>query len=85
MLNKLVVDIARYTLSVDPAPLHDAGVQMVILKVDGQFLKNGKAFADSGMPIAVYHWIDPTKKAEKQVEQTLRTIKNSGLPFFRSK
>ena len=82
MLNKLVVDIARYTLSVDPAPLHDAGVQMVILKVDKQFPKNGKAFADSGMPIAVYHWIDPTKKAEKQVEQTLRTIKNSGLPVL---
>ncbi len=82
MLEKLVVDIARYTKSVDPAPLHAASVQMVILKVDGQFPKNGKAFADSGMPIAVYHWIDPTINAEKQVENTLKIIRESGLPVL---
>jgi SH3-like domain-containing protein len=82
MLNKLVVDIAYYNKGVDPSPLHDASVQLVILKVDNWFERNGKILADSGMPIAAYHWIDPTKDAERQVSDTLRDIRESGLPVL---
>ena len=32
MSNKLVVDIAHYTKSVDPLPLHEASIQLMILK-----------------------------------------------------
>ena len=34
------------------------------------------------MPIAAYHWIDPTKDAERQVSDTLRDIRESGLPVL---
>jgi len=82
MLNKLVVDIARYTEGVDALPLHEASVQMVILKVDSQFLKNASILANSGMPIAAYHWIDPTVDADQQVANTLNTLRTSGLPVL---
>jgi hypothetical protein len=82
MLNKLVVDIARYTAGLDPVQLHEGSVQMVILKVDDLFARNGKILADAGMPIAVYHWIDPTLDANQQVATTLDTIKQSGLPVL---
>ena len=79
MLNKLVVDIARYTKGVNPLPLHEASIQMVVLKVDEQFLQNARVLANSGMPVAVYHWIDPTVNADQQVAKTLNTLRASGL------
>ncbi len=82
MLNKLVVDIARYTAGVNPLPLHDASVQMVILKLDDMFVTNGKILVNAGMPIAAYHWIDPTRDAALQVTQSLDMIKASGLPVL---
>jgi exopolysaccharide biosynthesis protein/GH25 family lysozyme M1 (1,4-beta-N-acetylmuramidase) len=82
MLNKLVVDIARYTAGIDPLPLHEGSVQLVILKADNLFATNGKILVNSGMPIAAYHWIDPTKDAAQQVTQTLDLIKQSGLPVL---
>lgn len=80
MRNKLVVDIAGYTEGVDPLPLHDASIQMVILKVDNMFARNGRILANSGMPIAAYHWVDPTRDADQQVARTLDTIRTIGLP-----
>lgn len=82
MLNKLVVDIARYTAGVDPQALLDGSVQMVILKADDMFAVNGKALKNAGVPIAVYHWVDPTRDANQQATQTLELIKNSGLPVL---
>jgi hypothetical protein len=82
MLNKLVVDIASYTEGVDPLPLHEAGVQMVILKADHLFARNARILANSGMPIAAYHWVDPTLDAEQQVENTLNMIRASELPVL---
>ena len=79
MQKKIVVDIARYTEGVDALSLHEASVQMVILKVDKQFLKNAKILANSGMPIAAYHWIDPTVDADQQVARTLNFLRTSGL------
>src|SRR5690349_13522674 len=80
MLNRLVVDIARYTEGVDPIPLHQASVELVILKVDELFERNGRILANSGMPIAAYHWIDPTRDAAQQVAETLAAVRSSGLP-----
>jgi GH25 family lysozyme M1 (1,4-beta-N-acetylmuramidase) len=80
MLNKLVVDIARYTEGVDPIPLHEASVQLVILKVDDLFERNGRIFTNAGMPIAAYHWIDPTRDAAQQVAESLEVIRKSNLP-----
>ena len=82
MLNKIVVDIAYYTQGVDPFRLHDASVQLVILKVDNWFVPNGRLLANSGMPIAAYHWIDPTKDVDRQVADTLNAIRTSGLPVL---
>ena len=82
MLNKLVVDIADYTESVNPLPLHQASTQMVILKVTKHFEKNGRAFENSGMPIAAYHWADPTMGVAQQVDETLNRIRASGLPIL---
>jgi hypothetical protein len=82
MLNRLVVDIAHYTKAVDPLPLHEAGVQMMILKVDDHFVKNGKVFANAGMPVAAYHWIDPIRDANEQVDETLQTIRSCGFPVL---
>jgi hypothetical protein len=82
VLNKLVVDLAGYTDCVDPLPLHEAGVQMAILKVDSLFVRNAEIFANSGMPIAAYHWVDPTLDAEEQVDATLNIIRRSGLPVL---
>lgn len=82
MLNKLVLDIAQHTEGVDPLPLFNATVQLVVLKVDSMFLRNAKLLADTGMPIAAYHWIDPTVDAEKQVAQTLNIINNNHLPVL---
>ena len=82
MLNKLVVDIARYTEGVDPLPLHDAGVKMVILKADQLFARNAKVLSNSGMPIAAYHWVDPTRDADQQVAETLNLIRASDLPVL---
>lgn len=82
MLNKLVVDIATYTKGVDPLPLHDASVQLMILKVDDLFTRNGKILVNSGMPIAAYHWIDPTLDANQQVADTLGILRSSGLPVL---
>jgi GH25 family lysozyme M1 (1,4-beta-N-acetylmuramidase) len=82
MLNKIVVDIARYTAGLDPIQLHEGSVQMVILKVDDMFAHNGKILVDSGMPIAAYHWIDPTRDAAQQVAQTMDIIKQSKLPVL---
>lgn len=80
MLNKLVVDIAHYTKGVNPVPLHDASVQLIILKVDDLFVRNANIFVNSGMPIAAYHWIDPTQDADQQVDNTLNILRSSGLP-----
>ena len=55
---------------------------MVILKADDMFAVNGKALANAGVPIAVYHWVDPTRDANQQAAQTLELIKNSGLPVL---
>lgn len=82
MLNKLVLDIAQHTEGVDPLPLFNASVQLVVLKVDSMFLRNAKILADTGMPIAAYHWIDPTEDADKQVTRTLNTISNGNLPVL---
>jgi len=82
MLNRLVVDIARYTEGVDPIPLHQASVELVILKVDELFERNGRILANSGMPIAAYHWIDPTRDAAQQVAESLAVIRESGLPVL---
>ena len=82
MLNKLVVDIASHTEGVDPLPLHDAGVQMVILKVDQLFTRNAEILSNSGMPIAAYHWVDPTLDADQQTANTLNIIRTSGLPVL---
>ncbi len=82
MLNKLVVDLAGYTGGVDPLPLHAAGVQMAILKVDHLFTRNAETFANSGMPIAAYHWVDPIQDPERQVYNTLNIIRTSGLPVL---
>jgi hypothetical protein len=82
MLNKLVVDIGSYTKGVDPLLLHDAGVQMVILKTDSLFTYNAKILSNSGMPIAAYHWVDPTLDAEQQVANTLNIIRASELPVL---
>lgn len=82
MLNKLVVDIAQYTGGVDPLPLHDAGVKMVILKADQLFARNAKVLSNSGMPIAAYHWVDPTRDADQQVDETLNLIRASDLPVL---
>jgi hypothetical protein len=82
MLNKLVVDIAGYTEGVDPLPLHDAGVKLVILKADQLFIRNARILSNSGMPIAAYHWVDPTRDADQQVAETLGLIRTSGLPVL---
>ncbi len=82
MRNKLVVDIARYTASVDPLPLLEGGTQLVILKADTMFVSNGRTLVNAGMPIAAYHWIDPTRDAAKQVQETLSLIQSSGLPVL---
>jgi hypothetical protein len=82
MLNKLVVDIERYTEGIDPLPLHDADVQMVILKVDQLFARNAKLLSNSGMPIAACHWIDPTLDADQQVADTLNIVRASGVPVL---
>jgi hypothetical protein len=82
MLNKLVVDIALYTEGVDPLPLHEAGVQMAVLKVDQLFVRNAKILSNSGMPIAAYHWVDPTQDADQQVADTLKTLRDSDLPIL---
>jgi hypothetical protein len=82
MLNKLVVDIAHYTKGVDPLPLHNANVQLTILKVDDLFLRNARLLANSGMPVAAYHWIDPTEDAEQQVADTLSLLRSSNLPVL---
>jgi len=79
MLNKLVVDIAHYTEGVDPLPLHEASIQMMILKVDDRFVKNGKIFSNAGMPVAAYHWIDPTRDAAQQVDRTLEIVRTSAF------
>jgi hypothetical protein len=34
------------------------------------------------MPIAAYHWVDPTKDAEQQVADSLKIIRDSGLPVL---
>src|SRR5687767_15054928 len=82
MLNKLVVDIVRYTEGVDPIPLHEASVQLMILKVDDFFERNGRIFTNAGMPIAAYHWIDPTRDAAQQVAESLAVIRSSNLPVL---
>jgi hypothetical protein len=82
VLNKLVVDIARYTEGVDPLPLHEASVQLMILKVDDFFERNGRIFTNAGMPIAAYHWIDPTRDAAQQVAVSLAVIRRSNLPVL---
>lgn len=82
MLNKLVVDIARYTEGVDPIQLHEGTVQLMILKVDDYFERNGRIFANAGMPIAAYHWVDPTLDAARQVADSLAVIRNSNLPVL---
>src|SRR6266498_3369047 len=80
MLNKLVVDISHHQKSVDPLPLLEAGVQLVIIKADDLFTRHGKIFANAGMPIAAYHWIDPIEDPTQQVNATLDLIRNSNLP-----
>jgi hypothetical protein len=82
MLNKLIVDIASYTEGLDPLPLHDAGVKMVILKADHLFTRNARILSNSGMPIAAYHWVDPTRDADQQVSETLNLIRASDLPVL---
>lgn len=82
MLNKLVLDIAAYTASLDPIPLHDAGVKLVILKADPLFSHNGNILRNSGMPLAAYHWIDPTVDATTQVNATLKILRDSELPIL---
>lgn len=82
MFEKLVVDLASYNRGVDPQPLHAAGVGLVILKADNQFAHNGRLLANSGMPIAAYHWIDPTKDAHRQVADTWNLLRSSGLPVL---
>ncbi len=80
MLNKLVVDISHHQKSVDPLPLLEAEVQLVIIKADDLFTRHGKIFANAGMPIAAYHWIDPIKDPLQQANATLDLIRNSNLP-----
>jgi len=82
MLNKLVVDTAFYTEGVEPLPLHEAGVQMVILKADHLFTRNARILSNSGMPIAAYHWVDPTLDVEEQVANTLNIIRGSEVPVL---
>ncbi len=82
MFDKLAVDIAKYTKGIDPLPLHDASVQLVILKVDELFLQNASVLAKTGMPIAAYHWIDPTVDAAQQVADTLNILRSSNLPVL---
>jgi len=82
MLDKLVVDIAHYTGGVDPRPLLEGGVQLMILKTDSLFEQNGRTFTNAGMPIAAYHWIDPTRDAVQQVNQSLDLIRRSNLPVL---
>jgi hypothetical protein len=80
--NKLVVDIANYTAGVDPIPLHQASVQMAILKVDELFARNARIFHNSGMPVAAYHWIDPTKDPVQQVSLSLSIMLGSNVPIL---
>jgi hypothetical protein len=82
MLNKLVVDVTHNAEGIDPLPLHEAAVQMVILKVDELFTRNAKILSNSGMPVAAYHWVDPTLDPEQQVAATLNIIRASDLPVL---
>ncbi|MDK1119545.1 MAG: phosphodiester glycosidase family protein [Anaerolineae bacterium] len=81
MLKKLVINIDKYTKGIDPISLHAAEVSLVITGVDNLFVQNARILANSGMPVAAYHWIDPTKDADKQVARTLEIINSSGLPI----
>jgi hypothetical protein len=82
MFNKLAVDVANYTKGIDPLPLHDASIQLMILKADDYFLRNARLLVNSGMPIAAYHWIDPTRPAGRQVADTLNILRTSDLPVL---
>jgi hypothetical protein len=80
VFNRLVVDIAHYAKGIDPLPLHEANVQLVILKVDDLFLRNARLLVNAGMPVAAYHWIDPTVVAGQQATSTLKILHASKLP-----
>ena len=54
----------------------------MILKADDQFQCNGTALVNSGMPIAAYHWIDPTKDPHRQIADTWNLLRQSELPVL---
>ena len=81
-LNQLVVDIEKFKKFVDPTPMLDAGVKMVIVKADEMFEANCKILAKAGMPIAAYHYISPFIDATQQVNSIIEDIQKSELPLL---
>ena len=81
-LNQLVVDIEKFKKFVDPTPMLDAGVKMVIVKADEMFEANCKILAKAGMPIAAYHYISPFIDATQQVNSIIEDIQKSELSLL---
>jgi hypothetical protein len=81
-LNQLVIDIERFKVWINPTPLLDAGVRMVIVKADEMFNTNSKILASAGMPIAAYHYIRPSEDAMEQANSVINEIEKSQLPLL---
>ena len=81
-LDQLVVDIEKFKKWIDPTPLLDAGVKMVIVKSDEMFEANCKILVNAGMPIAAYHYISPFRDTTQQVNSIIKDIENSQLPLL---
>ena len=81
-LNQLVVDVEEFKKFINPTPLLDAGVRMVVVKADGMFKTNGKILANAGMPIASYQYISSSRDAKQQADTIISEIENSQLPLL---
>lgn len=81
-LDQLVIDIEKFKKWIDPTPMLNAGVKMVIVKADEMFEANCKILAKAGMPIAAYHYISPFQDTAQQVDTIIGDIENSQLPLL---
>lgn len=85
-MNALGVDVSRWQRSVDWPKLRAAGVSFAVIKAsqgtlltDSLLRSHFTGARDAGMVAGVYHWVDPTQPARRQIYHFLQTCE--GLDF----